>query len=132
MIRARLKQPETIIGASLLLALAALFARIDLLIPEIVCLFHMLTDLPCLTCGGTRALYALIEGDLLRAIEMNPLVALGALGAMAFVAYSAALLVFGMRPIRPDFRRGTPLLLLRYGTPAALALNWSYLIVAGR
>jgi hypothetical protein len=39
-----------------------------------VCLFHRLTGLPCLTCGGTRALAALAVGDVVRAFRVQPLV----------------------------------------------------------
>lgn len=37
------------------------------------CLFRHLTGLFCTGCGVTRASYALIQGDLGRALEMNPL-----------------------------------------------------------
>ena len=36
-----------------------------------VCMFHKLTGLHCPGCGGTRAAYALVEGDLARAFRMN-------------------------------------------------------------
>jgi hypothetical protein len=46
-----------------------------------VCQFHKLTGLNCPGCGATRALYALLHGDILRALRDNVLV-LG-LGAVA-------------------------------------------------
>ena len=39
-----------------------------------VCLFRRLTGLPCLTCGGTRALAALAVGDIAGAFRIQPLV----------------------------------------------------------
>lgn len=37
------------------------------------CLFHALTGHYCIGCGMTRALHALVHGDLARAFGMNPL-----------------------------------------------------------
>jgi Protein of unknown function (DUF2752) len=38
-----------------------------------VCLFHQLTGLNCPGCGATRALYALLHGNLLLALKDNSL-----------------------------------------------------------
>jgi len=40
------------------------------------CPFHALTDLYCPGCGTTRALHALLHGDWLLALSMNPLATL--------------------------------------------------------
>ncbi|WP_242112895.1 DUF2752 domain-containing protein [Luteimonas aquatica] len=37
------------------------------------CVFHALTGYWCVGCGITRALHALVHGDLARAFSMNPL-----------------------------------------------------------
>jgi len=37
------------------------------------CMFHALTGWYCVGCGITRALHALVHGDVLRAFSMNPL-----------------------------------------------------------
>lgn len=42
-----------------------------------VCQFHRLTGLNCPGCGMTRALYALLHGDLLTALHDNALFVLG-------------------------------------------------------
>lgn len=40
---------------------------------SIVCPFKAVTGLPCPGCGGTRAAQALLQGDLLLALYINPL-----------------------------------------------------------
>jgi len=37
------------------------------------CVFYAATELYCAGCGMTRALHALVHGDMVRAMEMNPL-----------------------------------------------------------
>lgn len=37
------------------------------------CMFHLFTGCWCVSCGLTRALHALVHGDLPRAFAMNPL-----------------------------------------------------------
>ncbi len=37
------------------------------------CMFRELTGFLCIGCGMTRAMHALVHGDLLRALHMNPL-----------------------------------------------------------
>ncbi len=37
------------------------------------CIFHQLTGCWCIGCGMTRALHALVHGDLVTAFSMNPL-----------------------------------------------------------
>ncbi len=45
------------------------------LLPSI-CLFHKIFKIPCLTCGGTSALYSLINGNIIDSIRTNPLVSI--------------------------------------------------------
>ena len=81
---------------TLALALAAglvapLLWRIDPSAPGSVlppCPLHALTGLWCPGCGSTRALHALLHGDLAQALAMNPLLVLASplLAAMALNA----------------------------------------------
>ncbi|MEZ5299668.1 MAG: DUF2752 domain-containing protein [Verrucomicrobiales bacterium] len=43
-----------------------------------VCPMLNLTGVPCFFCGGTRASFALLHGQVIEAIQWNPLVALAA------------------------------------------------------
>ena len=78
-----------------------------------MCVFKATTGYPCMTCGGTRALVRLAHLDLLGALAMNPLVALG---LMALVL-----------EVGPTLGR-----VLRVTVVPLLLANWAYLIAVGR
>jgi hypothetical protein len=59
------------------------------------CNFRRLSGWNCPGCGGTRATLALLDGDLLRALRMNPLV----------VVLAGVALVLGLRAVWRE-RRG--------------------------
>jgi hypothetical protein len=79
------------------------------------CPMRTLFEIPCLTCGGTRALAALTQLDLPEAIRFNPLVAGLALGG-PFIAPLNRWFVGDVRRI------GAFILILAF-------LNWIYLIL---
>lgn len=54
-----------------------------------VCQFHRLTGLNCPGCGMTRALYALLHGDLATAMHDNALLVIGLLGLLVRGAWFA-------------------------------------------
>lgn len=97
---------------------------------HLTCPFKALTALPCLTCGGTRAMRALARLDLGTAFTMNPLVALVGLAAALYVLHALRVAVT-RRPWRLDpqaswVQRARPVAL------AAVAVNWAYLVLVGR
>jgi hypothetical protein len=77
------------------------------------CILYRTTGIYCAGCGATRALYALLHGDLLRALRDNALF----IGALPFVAACLGLYVWQAWqlnawpqktvPPRALFRRGT-------------------------
>ncbi len=96
------------------------------------CPFHVLTGLPCPTCGGTRALLALARLEWREALVLNPLVAsaavLGGPLMLAFVMLARSTRRNPAELALGAFRTtGGRLILI-----ATIAANWAYLISAGR
>lgn len=98
--------------------------------PIVFCAFKAVTGLPCLTCGTTRALARLAALDFQGALAMNPLAAGFAfalvpwgLGDLALAAQRRAL-VLRLSPVAGR--------VARIVFVVALAVNWIYLIAAGR
>jgi hypothetical protein len=121
-----------ILGATTLLAAAA--ARLHLLSLAgplhlaLFCPFQQITGWPCPTCGATRALAALTQGNLMAALSFNPLVAAVSLFLMAAGAVSLAGRMF--RVELPAPRPGPALQrFLRAGAVGIVLANWTYLIL---
>jgi hypothetical protein len=95
-----------------------------------MCFFKVGTGLPCPACGSTRALGRLFEMDFAGAFAMNPLAAAAALVLVPWAVADLALLTRGRAldaEIGPGAGRG-----LRIAAVAAVALNWAWLVAAGR
>jgi hypothetical protein len=99
-------------------------------LPITVCYFKAVTGLPCLSCGGTRAVADLARLDAAAAVAMNPL---AALAGLALIPWGLGDLVLWLRgralrlEVAPALRPT-----LRWVVIGAVALNWVYLIAAGR
>lgn len=97
--------------------------------PRLLCPLKELTGWPCPTCGATRALFALLRGDVTAALAWNPaVVALAGLYTV-FALYAIVTLAFGLprlRVIASDADRGPA----RWMVGAATLSNWLYLILA--
>ena len=61
------------------------------------CVFHVVTSLHCPGCGSTRALHALLHGDVAAAVRFNPLT----LPALAALGYAYARWSWGVLTRRP-------------------------------
>jgi hypothetical protein len=118
----------------LVLAWAALVAATELLDRRsgqstMLCHLRRLTGVPCPTCGGTRAVFALIDGRPLAALAHNPLVIVAGAG---FCLWLGLRLACGRRlELRLSARE-------RWSLPwlvgLAVAANWCYVLAheAGR
>lgn len=96
-----------------------------------VCPFKAITTLPCLTCGGTRAVRALWGLDPATAWRMNPLVTVG-VGAALLYALHAATAALRRRPPFTLSPEGALVRWGRWGLLATVIANWGYLLLAGR
>ena len=107
-----------------LLGIARVYDSLPIQAPP--CGLRTLTGIPCLGCGGTRAMKALAHGDVRSALSFNPLVV---------TAVCAALIWLGASWIRhryfPGARLGRPIPVpwIVTGLIAAFAANWAYLIL---
>ena len=119
--------PTEAVLAPMLVVGALFVALLPDAVPRIACVFRMLTDLPCLACGSTRAVLALGRFDFATAFRMNPATSVLALGAVFYVLRAPLVMVGWLKPMRSPFTR--PVL---YAGGVLLAINWVYLIIAGR
>lgn len=91
--------------------------------PIVTCLFKLVTSLPCPTCGTTRGLAAIANGQIGRAFGFNPLVFTATFGFACILA------------TRVIFARNIQLVLVKRERRLALAvaivlvlINWGYVI----
>ena len=96
-----------------------------------LCVFKAVTGWPCVTCGGTRAIRALCEGDLPHALRANPLVALGAIGWAGYGAYALGALTGGWPRLRIQLDHASARR-LRWVAVFLVGLTWAYLVAEGR
>jgi len=95
------------------------------------CVFKAVTGVPCLTCGSTRAVEAMVAGRWLEALWLNPIVTVVAAGWTAYAAYGVGA-VTGAWPraaVRLDGRECT---VLRAIAALAVVAAWVFLAVDGR
>lgn len=100
-------------------------------VPPIGCAFKAVTGVPCLTCGFTRGALALAAGEVLAAARWNPLVPLGAFGAIAYGGYAVAAIAAGPGRLRARLTAGEARG-VRWAAVLLAAAVWTWLIVDGR
>ena len=88
-----------------------------------LCLFKRLTGLPCATCGLTRGVLAVFRGDLLAGWLHNPLW----MTVLAVAAAMVGLRLIAGRKVTVRLTR-TERRLAWVIAPAAVAVNWAYVI----
>jgi hypothetical protein len=96
-----------------------------------LCVFKRATGLPCPTCGTTRTLGLLARGDALGALRLNPLACLAALlvglwGLGDLWLWLSGRGALALDAAAPEARRLQALIVV------LVAVNWVYLILAGR
>ena len=81
-----------------------------------------------MTCGATRSAIALLHGDFLAALKLNPMIFVALWAVVIFDLYAAAVLVSGAARLRFELANRTE----RWRIVAALfvlaGLNWVYLL----
>lgn len=115
-----------LVGGSAALVVHYLGPLLSMLPP---CVFHTLTGMPCPTCGSTRAFAALVDGNLLAALRIQPLFAIGCLIAIGLGALAVAARITGARITVALTERDR--FLIRWTLIAAVLINWVYLLSAG-
>ena len=111
-----------LVGSFLMLAHSARIALFG-------CIWKCTTGIPCAGCGGTRALMFLLRGSPLDALAWNPGAVLAVVLAAVAGLYAASILLFRLEPWRPALLRSGR---WKFAIVAGIALNWLYLLCAGR
>src|SRR3954447_20672628 len=101
---------------------AIVWLRLGLPWPE--CNFRALFGIPCLTCGSTRALLALAQGNFALAWHLNPLATVAMCGIALYDVYALAVLATRAMRLRVALPRNVVLPAL----VAAALLNWFHLL----
>jgi len=109
-------------------ALSAAWLRHGFPLPQ--CALKKWTGLPCATCGTTRLVRALLSGEIVEALSLNPLVFCGLVLTIAWGALSVARLAFDL-PVHAFTIRPRERARLVLAVAVAVALNWTYLLVRG-
>jgi hypothetical protein len=110
--------------AILALVTAYFFPFTDLL-PS--CVFNTMTGIPCPTCGVTRSLVHLAQGNFLTAFRMNPLFALMIVTALLAFMLNAISLI-GKYPRITLTLTPSHTIILRAAVILIFLINWVYLI----
>jgi hypothetical protein len=92
------------------------------------CPFRVVTGIACPGCGTTRAAHAMLEGQLLDALLLNPLIFVGGMALVAAALIAPLWIVVTGRV--PAFPNPVPIS-IRIAAVVALIANWGYLIWAG-
>jgi hypothetical protein len=98
-------------------------------LPQIPCVFKVITGHPCPTCGSTRVVLNLFNLDIYSAFRCNPLFFLVGIAFIAWILYGFYMLFSGKKvdvtlSKKEDF-------FLKLTLAILFILNWVYLIAAG-
>lgn len=95
------------------------------------CMFHALTGFSCPGCGSTRAVSALLRGDLLTSLKLQPAIFYCSLVYTTFVlSHTLALLINGIKKKHPSlFKKGCILHHFSHFRGMHLSANILYVLV---
>jgi hypothetical protein len=113
-------------GIALLTLCAARFLPILPFLPS--CPLHDLTGFPCPTCGASRSIVHLSQGNFLSSFALNPLTAICVTAAVVYFFYSviAALFFFPKLELQLADKEKN---IARSGAVLLIFSNWLYLAV---
>ena len=112
-------------GIALLAVFAGRFVPVLSFAPS--CVFKGLTGVPCPTCGATRSVVHLAQGELSASLSLNPLVPLLLIIAAIVFFYSLITLILGIPRVAiilSDREKN----IARTVVVALVLANWCYLI----
>lgn len=66
-------------GAALLLMLLVMILQTKDILPSFPCFLHDFLHMYCPGCGGTRATFTLLKGEVIQSVSYNPAILLGVL-----------------------------------------------------
>jgi hypothetical protein len=110
------------------LALAATWLALKL--PWPLCLFHVLTGHPCLTCGATRSAVAFFHAQFFAAFQWNPLAFLFYCLLSIFNVYAFTVIIMHWPRLRIARVTASERTFIRGSIIALFTLNWVYLLIA--
>jgi len=113
-------------GIAALVLCAARLLPLRSILPA--CAFRGITGIPCPTCGSTRAVVHLAQGDIGASLVMNPLVSVCFLGAVVYFLYSLITLRYGGSRIAISLSEQERTA-LHVALVAFVLGNWTYLII---
>lgn len=93
------------------------------------CVFKGLTSFPCPTCGATRAVLLLAQGEVSASLSMNPLVSLGFMGACLVFLYSILAYLLQLPRLSAELSTREHIT-ARVAIVVLVLMNWSYLVSA--
>jgi hypothetical protein len=92
------------------------------------CPFRSLTGIPCPSCGTTRAAMALLHGDIVAALTLNPL---AAAAGLAFLVGGVIAPVWALASLPVPRLDGPPARTIRLTLVAVLLLDWAWVLAVG-